>query len=156
MSRLRPKAPSPALIISVIALFVALGGTGYAAATIGTAQIKNKAVTNPKLAPLSVGLQKIRNGAIDTTKIGAGQVRAGNLASTTQVFSAPVAIAAGGNAVAVATCPAGTRVLSGGGNGGNVNTHPFASFQSGNGWLWAAHNYGAASTINASALCLAQ
>ena len=53
MKRLRP---SPALVISLIALFVALGGTSYAAITslpansVGTAQIKNGAVSAPKLS----------------------------------------------------------------------------------------------------------
>lgn len=47
--------PSPSLVISLIALFVALGGTSYAAITslpvnsVGTAQIKNGAVTGAKL-----------------------------------------------------------------------------------------------------------
>jgi len=47
--------PSPALVISLIALFVALGGTTYAAAnlptnSVGTAQIRNGAVTKTKIA----------------------------------------------------------------------------------------------------------
>jgi hypothetical protein len=51
--RLRP--PSPALAISLIALFVALSGTGYAAFrlpknSVGTSQLKNGAVTNKKVA----------------------------------------------------------------------------------------------------------
>jgi hypothetical protein len=47
--------PSPALVISLIALFVALGGTSYAAITtlprnsVGTPQLKNGAVTGAKL-----------------------------------------------------------------------------------------------------------
>jgi hypothetical protein len=50
------RMPSPALVISLIALFVALGGTSYAAMTrlpansVGTAQLKNNAVTGKKLA----------------------------------------------------------------------------------------------------------
>jgi hypothetical protein len=49
------RAPSPALVISLIALFVALGGTTYAATSlprnsVGTAQLKNKAVTSAKLS----------------------------------------------------------------------------------------------------------
>jgi hypothetical protein len=48
------RAPSPALVISLIALFVALGGTTYAATSlpansVGTPQIKNGAVTGSKL-----------------------------------------------------------------------------------------------------------
>src|SRR5438552_3894324 len=52
----RLRAPSPALVISLNALFVALGGTSYAAITtlpansVGTAQLKNNAVTGKKLA----------------------------------------------------------------------------------------------------------
>ena len=48
--------PSPALVISLIALFVALGGTSYAAITslpansVGTKQLKNSAVTDTKLS----------------------------------------------------------------------------------------------------------
>ena len=50
--------PSPAMVISLIALFVALGGTSYAAITalpinsVGTKQIKNGAVTAAKLHAL--------------------------------------------------------------------------------------------------------
>ena len=46
---------SPALVVSLIALFVALGGTSYAAInslpqnSVGTAQLKNGAVTPPKI-----------------------------------------------------------------------------------------------------------
>lgn len=45
------KKPSPAMIVALIALIVALSGTAWAGMKIGTAQIKNKAVTPPKLAP---------------------------------------------------------------------------------------------------------
>jgi hypothetical protein len=42
--RARIGRPTPALVISVVSLFVALGGVGYAAATIGSAQIKNNSI----------------------------------------------------------------------------------------------------------------
>jgi len=54
---MKTKHPSPALFISLIALFVALGGTSYAAITslpansVGTKQIKTGAVTGTKLNP---------------------------------------------------------------------------------------------------------
>jgi hypothetical protein len=49
------RRPSAALVVALIALFVALGGTSYAAVTlprnsVGTAQIKNRAVTKAKIA----------------------------------------------------------------------------------------------------------
>lgn len=54
MNKRRLRAPSPALVISLIALFVALGGTSYAAITlpknsVGTKQLKNGAVTKAKI-----------------------------------------------------------------------------------------------------------
>jgi hypothetical protein len=42
--------PTFAQVTATLALFVALGGTGYAATTIGTSQIADNAVTTPKLA----------------------------------------------------------------------------------------------------------
>lgn len=49
------KRPSPSLVISLIALFVALGGTGYAATqlpknSVGPRQIKKGAVTTEKIS----------------------------------------------------------------------------------------------------------
>ena len=40
-ARLRP---SPAMLVAVVALFVALGGVGYAATTIGSEEIRNNSV----------------------------------------------------------------------------------------------------------------
>ena len=56
MSGPRLRAPSPALIISTVALISALGGTSYAAFSlpqnsVGAKQLKNKAVTLAKIAP---------------------------------------------------------------------------------------------------------
>ena len=44
--RHRPHRPSPAMVVALIALFVALGGTGYAAATgsIDSREIKNSSI----------------------------------------------------------------------------------------------------------------
>ena len=47
--------PSPAMIVACVALFVALGGTSYAAAT---------------LAANSVGTRQLKNGAVTATKVG--------------------------------------------------------------------------------------
>lgn len=62
------RASSPAaLLISVLALVVVVTGAGaaYAAATIGTAQLKNNAVTSPK----------IKNGTITTADLAPATVK---------------------------------------------------------------------------------
>jgi len=46
----RRHRPSPATVIALLALFVSLGGSAYAINKIGTNQIRNGAVTKPKLA----------------------------------------------------------------------------------------------------------
>jgi hypothetical protein len=55
LSRLRLRRPGPALIVSTVALVVALGGTSYAAFSlpnnsVGTKEIRNHAVTLSKVA----------------------------------------------------------------------------------------------------------
>ncbi len=69
MTRLRAKRPTPALVISILALFVALGGSAYAASKIGTKQIKNNAITAAKIKKNAVTGAKIKNGAITGSKI---------------------------------------------------------------------------------------
>lgn len=54
------RRPSPALVISSIALFISLGGAGYAATqlpdnSVGANQIRNEAVTYKKIRPGAVG-----------------------------------------------------------------------------------------------------
>jgi hypothetical protein len=58
------RAPSPALVISVLALFISLGGASYAAIaaprnSVGTAQLKNAAVTRAKIKDRAVTARKI-------------------------------------------------------------------------------------------------
>ena len=82
-SRLRP---SPALVISLIALFVSVSGVAWAAATIGTSDIKNgavtaeklhsNAVTNPKITNGAVNAAKLQNNAVTNPKIALGAVSA--------------------------------------------------------------------------------
>ncbi len=77
----REKLLHPATVIALLALFVSLGGVGYAAATIGTAQIKNGAVTSAKLRNGAVVNGKLKNGSVTFTKIGRGAVRGDRIAS---------------------------------------------------------------------------
>ena len=72
--------PSPALVISLIALFVSVGGVAWAAATIGTNDIKNGAVTKKKLHKNAVSTNKVNNNAISTAKIAGSAVDGGKIA----------------------------------------------------------------------------
>jgi hypothetical protein len=74
MSRFRLRRPGGATLIAVVALFVALGGTGYAAFSlpknsVGSKQLKNNAVTTSKIKNGSVTAGKIKNGAVTAGKI---------------------------------------------------------------------------------------
>jgi len=86
----RLRAPSPAFVISLIALFVALGGTTYAATSlpansVGTKQIKNKAVTASKIN--AHGL-KVQNAINATTAQNATYAKTARTANALQGYPA--------------------------------------------------------------------
>ena len=69
MSRASLRKPSPALVISLLALFVALGGSAYAATKIGTKDIKANAITAGKIKKNAVTSAKIKKDAVTGSKI---------------------------------------------------------------------------------------
>lgn len=88
-SRFR-RRPSASIVLSLAALFVALGGTGYAAIylapnSVGSAQlqngsvsqakIQNGAVWNSKLTSNAVGSRKIQNDAVGAPQVNSSQVQ---------------------------------------------------------------------------------
>lgn len=60
MRRLRSGRPTPAMMVALLALFVALGGTGYAAF---------------KVPPRSVGKKELKRNAVTTAKIDNNTIR---------------------------------------------------------------------------------
>ena len=81
MHRFRPSRPSPALVISLIALFIALGGTGYAALklprnSVGTRQLKNNAVTSSKVKNGSLTGADLKSGSVSGSTINLGSLGA--------------------------------------------------------------------------------
>jgi hypothetical protein len=173
ISKLRGRVSS-AHVIALAALFVALGGTAFAAAKIGTNDIKNQAVTKPKIAKkavttgriadqavtertlrdqavttnkiadLAVTNPKLGDSSVNAAKIADSSVAASELGGTTQVVSANTAVAGPGNGTVSVQCPTGTQVLSGGGGASSFLVFGVESFQSGNGWIWVARNTDAA------------
>jgi hypothetical protein len=97
--------------IALLALFVALGGTSYAAVSlpkgsVGTKQLKQASVKTLKIAPGAITSKrlkngavirkKIRDGAVDSKKVANGSLLAEDLASGVLPTSTPPSGPAGG------------------------------------------------------------
>lgn len=68
------------MVVSFVALFVALGGASYAATqlpanSVGSAQLQNGSVGNWKLKFNAVGARKIINGAVGAKQVNSSQVQ---------------------------------------------------------------------------------
>ncbi len=117
--KLAIRRPSAALVVAVIALFVALGGVGWAQfsvpnGSVGTAQLRNNAVTSAKIANGSVGNfklkfgsvgpRKLMNNAVGIDQINADQVQA-RVVESCQGAGAIATIATTGNVTCTSTPP---------------------------------------------------
>ena len=77
--------PSPAIVISVIALFVALGGSSYAAITLNGSQLKNGSVAGKKLKKNTLTGKQIKEsklGAVPNANALGGQPASAYLRTT--------------------------------------------------------------------------
>lgn len=61
-SKLRP---SPALVVALIALFVALGGVGYAATKIGSGQIRNNSVRGKDIRNRTITSKDVKKNVFE-------------------------------------------------------------------------------------------
>lgn len=105
------KRPSPAMVVAVIALVCALTGTAYAALgknSVGSRQIKAKAVTTGKLANNAVNGAKVANGSLSGEDINVGAL--GTVPSAANASNAANANTVGGHS---ASCPANTTLIRG-------------------------------------------
>jgi hypothetical protein len=170
--------------IGLLALFLALSGTAYAAAlpgnSVGTRQLKNDAVTSAKVKSRSLLRQDFKAGQLPRGRRGAtgprgpagatgpegrqgpqGVAGRNGATSATVRNSASVAIAAGTTQSATAECAAGERAVGGGGVTGSANatltdSHPTGSPTSPSGWQASYRNLTAtADTISATVVCAA-
>lgn len=121
------RLPGPALVISLVALFVALGGTGYAALrlprnSVGTAQIRSGAVTGVKIRNGVVTAAKVKNGTLTGAKLRNGTVTAGkidvrgltvpNATHSTEAVTAMTAATASTATTATSATTAGTATTA--------------------------------------------
>ncbi len=87
--RFRPRRPSAPMVISLVALFFAFGGVGYAATqlprgSVGTRQLRDNAVTWNKIAPGTVGSARINQALVQTRVSESCGTNGGAIAQITQ------------------------------------------------------------------------
>lgn len=73
--RFRGRRPSAPMVVSIVALFFALGGAGYAATqlpknSVGNRQLRNNAVTWQKIKPGTIGAGRVNQASIQTRVSG--------------------------------------------------------------------------------------
>ena len=112
------RRPSAALVISCVALFVALGGVGWAAFSlpphsVGTAQLKNGAVRNSKIHNLAVNFNKIQFNTVGIRRINHDQVQTRVSGTCSGPMGAIGAIDSGGRVSCNSTLPTEFGVGSG-------------------------------------------
>lgn len=77
------------MVVALVALTVALGGTSVAAVTqlaansVGTSQLKNNAVTTPKIKNNAVNASKIAGNAVNSAKIANNAVTSSEIKNAT-------------------------------------------------------------------------
>jgi hypothetical protein len=107
----RMRRPSPALIIAIIALCASLSGTAWAALgknTVGTKQLKSKAVTTGKIANNAVTGAKVKDTSLTSKDVNLNQL--GTVPSANFAQTAGNANTLGGHAAA---CPGGATLIRG-------------------------------------------
>lgn len=68
------KKPSPSMIVSIGALVVALGGTGYAAATINSDDVQNNTLTGKDIKQKSLTGKDIQDGSLKAKDLKKGTI----------------------------------------------------------------------------------
>lgn len=117
-------------------------------------EIAENAVTSSEVADQSLTQNDLGPDSVGSSELQAGSVRASELGTIIQVSnSTPIAATSSGS-VSVG-CPAGTTVISGGGQPDNFGVEMTSTLRSGNGWLYQAKNSNAAaSKLTVFAYCL--
>ena len=108
---MRISRPSPAMIVALIALFAALTGSAYAALgknTVGSKQLKQKAVTTGKIANNAITSVKVAPNSLTGEDVNLGAL--GTVPSATNAAQAGNANTVEGHS---ASCPGGTTLIRG-------------------------------------------
>lgn len=117
MKRLRLGRPSPALVISIVALVMAMGGTGYAALklpknSVGSKQLKKNSVTGSKVKNGSLTGADLKLSALGTVPAASNAANAthagtadsaGNANTVNQIHESGMKTASAGQDVPILT-----------------------------------------------------
>ena len=123
-----------------------------AANAVGPDQLRADAV--PADGTGADGSTKLATGSVGSQELRANSVNAAALA-TIRVVTATDPVADTRTASITAVCPAGSTVISGGGQPANFGVELTTTRPNGNGWLaQAKNNSGGGSSLTAYALCL--
>lgn len=110
MSKLKERRPSPAMVVAVIALVVALAGTAYAAQTINGGAIKKQTIGGGKLKQKTLTGYQINLNKLGTVPAAKSALRASH--TYWAVVNNP---GGAGNAALARASDAGITVSEGGG-----------------------------------------
>lgn len=165
-SRFRPQL-TYANVMSSIAVFAVLGGgVAWAHGKIGTADLRNSAVTTPKLANNAVATSKLRQKAVRPSKLGNSAVKTRAIASgavggseLATIVERPgtISVVNGSQNNTTVDCEPGETVVAGGAEWDNLSTgvRLQQSHRVGNGWNAAgANDSGATRELTVKAYCL--
>jgi hypothetical protein len=131
MTRPRLRRPTPSMVVSLIAMVVALGGTSYAVVklpprSVGAKQLKRNAVAASHIKANAIRSAKVKNGSlkgtdIDEASLGAVALagRAGGLDRVVYRVSRtsippPTVVGESTQGIATARCDPGQLVVGGG------------------------------------------
>jgi len=75
MSRIFNHRPSPAMVVALIALFVALGGTGYAAVKLNGKNIKDNSIPGTKVRNRTLTGRNVKKDSLTGTEVRESSLR---------------------------------------------------------------------------------
>jgi len=175
MTRIR-KVLTFSNVVAFVALFVALGGSVYAAGKINGKQIKPSSIPGNRLKASSVATKQLKSKAVTAGKVKPNsltgtQVNESSLKGVSAASLASVQYAAaavvlgdesgglfGSGTSGVAACPPGTFVIGGGATlSDNESSYINDSgpVSGGLGWVAHAHAFKAGLTMTVTAVCTA-
>jgi hypothetical protein len=179
------RAITPATVIASLALLFALSGTAVAGALITGANVKNNSLSGLDILNESLGTKDVRNGSLLPKDFKAGSLPAGqqgpagppgppgapgaqgnpgqNGVSGLEIVYESTLVNSDTQKSVMATCPAGKKVIAGGGFAWTPGVGVFpdqvalvASFPTGERWRVVAHEldaYASAWYLRAYAVC---